>query len=43
LRLGISSSRLILQLHSLRAVPAGAASKPLCPFPKICKILFGGL
>jgi hypothetical protein len=27
----------------LLAAPAGAASKPLFPLPKICKILFGGL
>jgi len=43
LRLGISSRRLILPLHSLRAAPAGAASIPLLWLPKNQEVQFGAL
>src|SRR3989338_2872048 len=41
--LGISPRRLILRLHSLRAAPFGAASKPLLPPPKKHEVQFGAL
>src|SRR3989344_668330 len=39
--LGISPRRLILRLHSLRAAPNGAASKPLLPPTKNHEVQFG--
>src|SRR3989344_9319397 len=41
--LGISPRRLILPPNSLRAAPAGAASKPLLPPTKNHEVQFGGV
>jgi hypothetical protein len=42
-RLGILFRRMILRLHSLRAAPAGAASKLLLWLPKNREVQFGAL